>query len=142
MIRIASNNDIEAILEIWLSASIKAHSFIEPSFWQSQVENMRSIYLPSSEVYVYEDEKALLGFYAIHGETLAAIFVKPSHQGTGIGKKLIKHAEQQRDTLLLTVYKENEASIKFYLKCGFECIGEQIDENTGREELMMRKVIE
>lgn len=141
MIRIASNNDIEAILEIWLLASIEAHSFIEPSFWQSQVENMRTIYLPSSEVYVYEHKETLLGFYALHGETLAAIFVRPSHQGKGIGKKLIKHAEQQRDTLLLTVYKDNELSIKFYLKHGFECISEQIDENTGCKELKMRKSI-
>jgi putative acetyltransferase len=141
MIRRTNSNDIEAILEIWLSASIKAHNFIAHSFWESQLENMKNIYLPLSEVYVYENLTNILGFYALHDDTLAAIFVSPSHQGKGIGNKLIAHAEQQRESLLLNVYKDNEQSIKFYLKHGFECIGEQVDQNTGHKELKMRKSI-
>ncbi|MCH8533406.1 MAG: GNAT family N-acetyltransferase, partial [Saccharospirillum sp.] len=33
MIRYYRADDIDQILEIWLSASIKAHDFIESSFW-------------------------------------------------------------------------------------------------------------
>ncbi|MNJ69241.1 putative N-acetyltransferase YjaB [compost metagenome] len=83
----------------------------------------------------------MLGFYALHGDTLAAIFVSPLHQGRGIGKILIEHAVQQRGTLSLNVYKENAQSISFYLKYGFECMDEQVDPNTGHKEISMRKSI-
>lgn len=54
MIRQCTHADMELVLEIWLNASVKAHDFVSPDFWQSQLENMRSIYLPASDVYVYE----------------------------------------------------------------------------------------
>lgn len=54
MIRKYNENDIDTVLTIWLDASIKAHDFVEAGFWQSQVENMRNIYLPASETWVYE----------------------------------------------------------------------------------------
>ncbi len=139
MIRRATPNDTEAILQIWLAASIEAHNFIAPSFWEVQVENMRNIYLPSSEAYVYEHQTNVLGFYALSCDTLAAIFVSPSHQGKGLGKSLIKHAKQQRKSLFLSVYKDNKNSIAFYSKQGFESIGEQVDKHTGYTELKMRK---
>lgn len=139
MIRGSIDNDIEAILDIWLSASIESHDFIEPAFWESQVESMRNIYLPSSDVYVYEHHGEVVGFYALHNDTLAAIFVSPQHQGKGIGKKLIAHAEKQCGALSLTVYKENERSVRFYLRQGFEPVGEQVDPNTGHKEINMRK---
>ncbi len=46
----AARSDIDAILTVWLDASVKAHDFIEPSFWQSQLDNMRDVYLPNSDV--------------------------------------------------------------------------------------------
>jgi len=57
MVKKFSGSDIDPILDIWLSASIKAHDFIEASFWESQVENMRNIYIPVSETYVFESEQ-------------------------------------------------------------------------------------
>ena len=35
-----ARSDIDAILTVWLDASVKAHDFIEPSFWQSQLDNI------------------------------------------------------------------------------------------------------
>ncbi|NMR77527.1 GNAT family N-acetyltransferase, partial [Vibrio alginolyticus] len=52
MIRKYNENDMGSVLEIWLNASVKAHDFISAEFWESQLENMRNIYIPASETYV------------------------------------------------------------------------------------------
>ena len=137
MIRKFSGSDIDHVLDIWLSASIKAHDFVEASFWKSQVENMRNIYIPASEIYVFESSSKVLGFYSLHENSLATIFVHPEFQGKGIGKQLITHAKKQRDRLTLSVYKENVDSYQFYLSQGFAVVSEQTDEHTGHQEYTM-----
>lgn len=47
MIRDYRAADIDQILGIWLSASVKAHSFIEPEFWKSMIDMMRDVYIPA-----------------------------------------------------------------------------------------------
>jgi putative acetyltransferase len=86
MIRKSGGSDIDSVLDIWLPASIKAHDFVEASFWESQVENMRNIYIPASETYVFENKSKVVGFYSLNENNLAAIFVSPEFQGKGIGK--------------------------------------------------------
>ncbi len=137
MIRKYIQSDIEEILNIWLSASIKSHSFVESSFWESQVKNMRDVYLPASEVYVYENGSTVIGFYAFYDNTIAAIFVTPEFQNQGVGAALITHAKRTFGDLKLTVYKKNEPSCQFYLNHGFHVIQEQTDSHTGQLELLM-----
>jgi GNAT superfamily N-acetyltransferase len=88
--------DMEVVLAIWLEASIKAHDFVDAQFWKSQVDNMRRIYIPASETFVYESDAKVVGFCALHENCLAAIFVIPAFQGQGIGKALPSHAKAQR----------------------------------------------
>ncbi|KDM89886.1 N-acetyltransferase [Photobacterium galatheae] len=137
MIRTFTTADMEPVLNIWLAASLKAHDFIPADFWQSQVENMRTLYLPASAVYVYEDEETVKGFYALYDNQLAAIFVTPEAQGKGIGKTLLNHAKMQREMLSLNVYQRNQASYQFYLSQGFEVTAESTDEHTGEAEWVM-----
>ncbi|WED25644.1 N-acetyltransferase [Vibrio sp. DW001] len=137
MIRRYEEDDVEVVLDIWLSASIQAHNFVAAEFWVSQVDSMRNVYIPASETYVYEKESKVVGFYALYENTLAAIFVAPDEQGRGIGKQLMNHAKRQRTSLTLSVYKENEPSFIFYRSQGFIVISEQIDEHTGHQEFTM-----
>ncbi|WP_149982429.1 N-acetyltransferase [Pseudoalteromonas rhizosphaerae] len=138
MIRKYNSNDLDLVIEIWLEASVKAHNFVSADFWESQVESMRNIYIPASEVFVYEIESKIVGFYALYENNLAAIFVLPAFQGKGIGKQLLSHAKAQRAILSLSVYKENQASYQFYLSQGFRIVSEQLDEHTGHPEYTMR----
>ncbi|MDW6002390.1 N-acetyltransferase [Vibrio mangrovi] len=137
MIRAYRATDIDRILEIWFAASLQAHHFIAPEFWQSQLENMRHLYLPAAETYLYEQDSEIVGFCSLYENNLAAIFVIPEKQGQGIGKQLLTHARSCRESLTLTVYQANEASYQFYLSQGFKVIGEQVDEHTGCPEYLM-----
>jgi len=137
MIREYNPADIEAVLNLWLTASIKAHDFVTPEFWESQVANMRDLYIPASQSYVYQVNGQVRGFYSLYEGILAAIFVRPEHQGSGIGKQLMQNAKLECPNLLLNVYKENQATIEFYLSQGFKIVSEQADEHTGHQEYTM-----
>ena len=137
MIRNFKHNDIEQTLKIWLDASTQAHDFVSKDFWKSKIDDMRNIYFPMSETYVFDDNEKILGFVSLCENTIAAIFVLPNSQGKGIGTQLMNKAKQIRKKLNLYVYKSNINTIEFYKKCGFKIEKEQIDKHTGHPELFM-----
>ncbi|MGM0824985.1 MAG: N-acetyltransferase [Pseudomonadota bacterium] len=137
MIRKYRESDIDQVLDIWLSASIKAHAFIGSEFWRSKVGVMRDVYLPASETFVFESEAQIAGFYSLYGNTLAAVFVSPHLQGKGVGSALINDAKSRRECVQLTVYSENLPSIHFYKKHGFIVLDEQMDGLAGHPEFVM-----
>jgi putative acetyltransferase len=137
MIRRYRESDIEPVLEIWLTASIQAHAFVNPGFWSSKVDEMRHTYIPASETFVFESYGKVIGFYCLLKDTLAAIFVSPDRQGKGVGSALIDDAKKRRRSLRLTVYQANRSSVAFYKNHGFVIVAEQIDDSTGQLELVM-----
>lgn len=137
MIRKNKNEDINRIVEIWLEASYKAHDFIDKSYWQSNADQMRDLYIPNSETYVFIEKGIICGFFSLADSTLAAIFVDPEYQGKGIGSQLLSKAKSIRSKLELAVYKENTISHRFYKNKGFKDVREQVDKNTGKVEIVM-----
>ncbi|AYA02577.1 N-acetyltransferase [Acinetobacter sp. WCHAc010034] len=138
-IRKAAADDMQAMLQIWLDASIQAHDFIPAAFWQNQLISMRDTYLPLAENYVIEDNNAVMGFASLlwPDAFLAALFVAPEQQSYGYGSALLDFLKQQRRELHLSVYAENAPAVSFYQKHGFKVISQGIDENTGHAEYAM-----
>lgn len=141
MIRDFRNADLESVLDIWLRASIQAHNFIAPEFWRAQLDAMREIYLPGAMSRVFEVNGVVVGFCSVYGDSVAALFVLPEHQGAGIGTQLLTDAKTFKSVLELTVYSSNAPSIRFYENQGFETLNERLDEHTGHLEMVMRWVI-
>ena len=138
MIRDYHSDDCNDVLRIWLAASIEAHDFIDASYWQARVEDMRKVYLPSAESRVFEREGCILGFYSLCENVLAALFVDPAFQGQGVGSALLDDALKRRAPLSLAVYKSNTKSARFYRSRGFLVVQEQGDPQTGQDEYLMR----
>lgn len=132
------DEDKQLVLQVWLNASIIAHHFIPISFWHDELESMRDIYLPSADNFVYlDDNNQVKGFISLCDDLVAALFVAPSSQGLGIGKKLLEKAKSFNHKLRLSVYKENIQAINFYQKQGFFIKNEQNDSLTNQLELIM-----
>ena len=114
MIRSYNSQDADRVIRIWLEASILAHHFIPAMYWIGKQDDMRNIYLPASNTYVFEDENTRLiqGFISMTGNYLAALFVIPESQGTGIGKALLEHVKERHTEITLNVY--NKTTYKNY----------------------------
>ena len=138
MVRQYSDNDIDAVMQIWLDTNIRAHHFIPSDYWRANCDMVREL-LSHAEIYVHEDEcaKQIDGFIGLNDDYIEGIFVKETMQSKGIGKQLLNHVKKVKPTLKLNVYQKNEKAIKFYLREKFNIRSENRDDNTGEKEFVM-----
>lgn len=135
MIRKATKNDLNIIMDIWLSANVSAHNFISEEYWNNHFEEVRTA-ISSSEVYVFEDS-VIKGFVGLKGNYIAGIFIKEEFQSKGIGGKLISFLKTFKPELILNVYEQNENAVGFYEKHGFQISQKNEEEETGHIEYQM-----
>ena len=138
MIRAFEENDLTAIMQIWLDTNIKAHCFIPKEYWTDNYEMVRSV-LPQAEIYVYENDatKQIDGFIGLSNEYIEGIFVREGVQSNGIGKQLLEYAKCVKSNMSLCVYQENTRAIQFYQREQFVIQSENIDDNTNQKEYVM-----
>ena len=138
MIRLLKSNDVEAIMDIWLKSTVKAHPFISEEYWNENYALIKETYIPLSKTYVLEDDNVIKGFISIIDDLfIGALFVDINSQGEGIGARLVEFSKKRHEMLNLTVYKENRRAVSFYEKMGFTVEIEQINEDSDKEELRM-----
>ena len=140
MIRKVESKDVDEIMGIWLESTIKAHNFISKEYWENSYDTVKNVYIPMAETFVYEDEEDIKGFISIiNNEFIGALFVATQYQGSGIGKELIDYTIDRYKKLNLAVYKDNKRSVEFYINRGFKIVKEQVNEDSGQEEYLMKK---
>ena len=138
MIRPYKATDLSELLEAWYSASLLGHPFLDEAFFQQERSRIREVYLPNAETWVFEQDGAVVGFIALIGNEVGALFVDSNYRGTGIGRALMDHARSIRDFLELAVFRDNKVGREFYEKCGFHQIDEHVHEETGLMQLRLR----
>lgn len=136
MIREFKIKDLERVMEIWLESNIDAHSFIDKKYWEDNYEMVKEI-LPSAEIYLYEENKNILGFVGLMENYIAGIFVEKNFHSQGIGRKLLDCCKSLKRELTLSVYEKNQKAYSFYIREGFQVVEKKIDENTSEIELVM-----
>ncbi|EKN3569763.1 N-acetyltransferase [Yersinia enterocolitica] len=137
MIRIYQPDDIDAVMQLWLTSTIAAHPFIAEQYWHESAPLVRNTYLPAARTWVYlhsktiGDENPIAGFISILEEQLVgALFVAQPFHGQGIGKALMEHVQQHYRALTLEVYQQNQRACHFYRKQGFNLIGKTYNAET------------
>lgn len=135
-IRALRRADIGRVMELWLDANLKAHSFIPTAYWKSHFDAVKEM-LPQAEVYVYEDEGEIDAFVGLNGTYIEGIFVSSEMQSKGIGRRLLDFVKTKRTELCLNVYQKNTRAIDFYQREGFKIRCEGLDESTGEKDYEM-----
>ena len=130
------DNDIDNIMQIWKSANIKAHNFISNEYWENNYKYVKSI-LPNAELYVYLVNNKIIGFIGMNTNYIEGIFVDTNSQHNGIGTLLLNKVKENRNNLILRVYKKNTNAINFYKKNDFIITNEDIDNDTDEIEYTM-----
>lgn len=138
MLRHARPDEVPQLADIWLRASLRAHDFIPADFWESRRDAMATRHLlAADELLVLEVEGRLIGFAALNGETLEALFVDPEVQSYGHGSRLMAEAMARHQRLTLCVYSRNVRAVSFYRRLGFQIAGERTEPLTGEAETLM-----
>lgn len=138
MIRKYQTSDTESIIEVWFEASSLAHPFLDAAFMEKEKHNIREIYLPNTETWVYEAGNRVVGFIAMMGNEVGAIFLKPEYHGQGIGTRLMNHVAQIYGELEVEVFEKNDIGRAFYDKYGFKMIKNYTHKETNFELLRLK----
>lgn len=138
MIRTFSENDLFAVMQIWLDANIKVHSFIPKDYWTDNYAMVKEI-LPQAEIYVCEDSDTnqIDGFIGLTDNYIEGIFVREYMRSRGIGKQFLDFAKEIKSSLRLSVYQKNTRAIAFYQREQFVIRSESIDDSTNEKEFIM-----
>jgi GNAT superfamily N-acetyltransferase len=85
------------------------------------------------EVWIAEDEGAVLGLAAIHGDELGHLYVHPDRQGSGVGAALLEHVKRRRPAgFTLWVFQQNVGARRFYERHGLRLVHET--DGSGNDE--------
>lgn len=111
---------METLLRVW-EGSVKAtHDFLTGG----EIDRIKS-YVPHAlravgELVVAENESgAAVAFIGIEGRRIEMLFVAPEERGKGIGRALIKYAEDNLAANEVTVNEQNIRAVGFYEHMGF-----------------------
>ncbi|QDT44096.1 putative N-acetyltransferase YjaB [Gimesia alba] len=130
--------DLDAVLAAWENATRLAHPFMTEEFLDQERDNIPNLYLPNAETWVIEQEGQVIGFIALLGNEVGAIFVQPEFHGTGAGKALMDQAQELRGDLEVEVFEANRIGRHFYQRYGFTPLSESIHEPTGNPLIRMQ----
>ena len=137
-IRPYTDGDLEELLDVWYRASLVAHPFLSEAFLATERREISERWLPMAETTVYDVDGHAVGFIALIGNEVGAIFVDPDHQSMGVGRALKNHARESRPFLELNVFEANAIGRRFYDTYGFEFVDRHIHEASGETELRLR----
>ncbi len=130
--------DLNSVLSSWENASKIAHPFLTDEFMDKERYNIPNVYLPNADTWVADVNGTVVGFIALIGDEVGAIFVEPEFQGVGIGSALMNQARELHGDLEIDVFEANSIGRKFYSSYGFEPLLEKIHEETGNKVLRLK----
>ena len=119
MIRRRHEKDTDAIMNIWYQASSLAHPFLETDFVEKAMRDLRDLYIPNAETWVYEDNNSVIGFISMLGNEIGGLFVMPDNRFKGIGTQLVDFVKELHGELEVEVFERNTIGRSLYENYGF-----------------------
>jgi putative acetyltransferase len=133
-IRPANSTDRAALFDIWLRCVRATHHFHSEDDIQSLSPHVRD-FLGSNDVEFWvltSHAGVLMGFMAMAGSKIEAMFLSPEFFRQGGGRLLVEHARSLHDGLTVDVNEQNSAACRFYEACGFVADGRSEVDDAGR----------
>ena len=140
MIRKKIEKDIDQIMNIWYKSSTLAHPFLNSQFVEKVKKDMRNIYIPNSDTWVFEENDIITGFISMIGNEIGGLFVLPDNQSKGIGTQLVDFIKKQHNEIEVEVFEKNNIGRAFYDKYGFKLINKSNDKGSGEIVLRLKSI--
>jgi GNAT superfamily N-acetyltransferase len=99
----------------------------------AELEAFMTKHVREDDVWVWEEDGAILGFMVLRPDELFLLYLEPSATGRGIGTRLLEHAKRERpDGFTLWTFQQNEGARRFYERHGLEAV--ELTDGSGNEE--------
>lgn len=131
-------SDLADLMAAWEGANRLAHPFLKEDFVAQVRRDIPALYLPNADTWVAELDDRVIGFIALLGNEIGALFLQPEYQGNKIGKRLMDKAQDLCGNLELEVFKKNSIGRQFYSKYGFKLLEEKEDAPSGEPVLRLK----
>ncbi len=115
--------DLETVASLWM-ASWDSTGVMAPDTSGTAADLRKRLPEEIAEgwsVYVAEAHGAIVGFCALTDDKLKQLFVAPSHQGAGIGKRLLDFVKQIRPEGFSLTTPCASRACRFYAREGMIC---------------------
>ncbi len=98
-----------------------------------EIEKQVRDFLPSAPLWLSVDAfDRATAFMFLHKGHMEALFVDPASRGTGVGRKLVRHALTLHPSLTTDVNAQNAQAVGFYEAMGFHVTGRSETDDRGR----------
>lgn len=134
-------SELVTLLVLWERSVRASHNFLTEAdivFYRPLVaQYLATVGL---ELYVLADLRDRpIGFMALAGQAIDALFLEPVHRRRGFGRRLIAYAQSLRGgALTVEVNTQNVAARGFYEALGFVVVSSSPIDDTGRPHGVLR----
>ena len=119
MIRNIETTDYSRLIEIWESAVLSTHDFLQREDFLYYKEHL-PLYFQHVALWGFEREGRLVGFIGMADGNIEMLFVDNECRGGGIGTSLIGYAIENLHAATVDVNEQNGQAVGFYKRMGFE----------------------
>ncbi len=128
-----SDELLDELLAVWEQSVRGSHHFLTEEDIAYFKPLVREQYFPAVELFVIRnDEGRIAAFMGLSDEMLEMLFVLPNEQGCGYGKALVHYAIRKRHIYKVDVNEDNEQAYQFYLHMGYNVIGRDAFDSSGK----------
>jgi GNAT superfamily N-acetyltransferase len=134
VVRRAVSEDVEGVTEVFIAARAQMEEFLPVVHTEEEHRRfVRELLLPMHEVWVAEEEGAIVGLAALKDDVLGHLYVHPAAQRRGIGTALLERTKRERPGgFTLWTHQPNERARRFYDAHGLEAV--EFTDGQGNEE--------
>ena len=131
-IRRGTPADVPCALQIWRDAVDATHDFLTPAD-RTEIDALVVDWLPTVELWLALDDTGRpVGFLAMDGEAIDALFVDPAVHGQGHGTALLDHALTLSPHATVEASEQAANALPFYEARGFVRTGRSETDPHGR----------
>ena len=137
-VRQYEDSDLEGVISGWENASKIAHPFLKMDFLAQERKYIPELFMPIADTWIVALDNLVVGFIALIGNEVGAIFLQPEHHDKKMGKLMMDKAQELHGDLEVEVFERNQIGRNFYRQYGFKLIEEKTHEQTGERILRLK----
>lgn len=132
-IQLPTDEMLDELLMVWEKSVRSSHHFLKEEDIEYFKPLIRNQYFQAVELFVIQNEYGqTAAFMGLSDDMLEMLFVLPEEQGNGYGKALVNYAVNKCHIYKVDVNEDNEQAYRFYLRMGYEVIGRDATDSTGK----------